>query len=147
MKIYYLAVITLLIFIYYKKQTNKKENFVDNTFSHVIETGEQPYEKKLPAKNIKINALEKPEYLPHKINGNHYCGKLTIHPYYQINIEAYLYGKPIETIHNLYSYYVIVLENKKIKEIIPLNPHRKFNNGDPVFIREGPEKQGPFILK
>lgn len=146
MNILYLVIISILLVAYYKLQT-RRENFTDNIFSHVVENNYKSNENDLISKpgNIIKEAVPKPDYLPHKVSDYYYCGKLELHPYNEPK-EMYLYGKPIEGVHHLYSYYVFLIENKNIKEHLSLNPHKKFNLGDPVFIRDGPEKGGPYFL-
>lgn len=148
MNILYLLIILILLVIYNLKSI--KENFVDNMFYYVVKSNYKPNENDLyskPKKLENIQYLEKPDYLPHKVNNYYYYyGKLTLHPYNKY-LEAYLYGKPIEAIHKLYSYYVVFIENKKIKYSFYLNPHKKFNLGDPIFVRDGPNKEGPYFLE
>ena len=149
MNILYLLIIVILLVIYYRLQlSGVSENFTDNIFSHVVENSHQPHEGKLvsqPHHYTNNEKAEKPDYLPHKVSDYYYCGKLELHPYNEQK-EVYLYGKPIEAVHNLYSYYAFFIKDNKIDESVSLNPHKKFNYGDPVFIRDGPEKEGPYFL-
>lgn len=152
MNILYLLIILILLVIFYQTQKKnikrEEEKFTDNIFSHVSETNNQPHEDKIksvPMDISNIQPIEKPDYIPHKVSDYYYFGKLLLHPYNE-PVECYLYGKPIEAVHNLYSYYVFFIEDKKIKKNFSLNPHKKFKLGDPIFIRDGPNKEGPYFL-
>lgn len=146
MNILYLLIIIILLVIYYKLQLST-ENFTDNIFSHLVENGYQPNEGNIKSEPYYVNneKAPKPDYLPHKVNDYYYCGKLELNPYNEQR-DVYLYGKPIEAVHNLYSYYAFYIKNNEIEESVALNPHKKFNYGDPVFVRDGPEKEGPYFL-
>lgn len=149
MNILYLLIILILLLIYYQQQSGKnlKENFIDNIFSHVVEHNEKPINSKTCSSlKVKQNIFEKPDYLPHKIKNYYYCGKLVLNNKNE-NEEIYLYGKPIENIHKLYSYYIFEIKNKEISKSYPLPLMEKVTKGSPMFIRNGFEKQGPFILK
>lgn len=148
MNILYLLIISILLVVFYQTQIRKlKEKFTDNIFSHVFENNYQPKEeiKSIPMDINNIEPSEKPDYMPHKVSDYHYYGKLILHPYNK-PVECYLYGKPIEAVHNLYSYYVFFVEDQQIKDSFSLNPHKKFKLGDPIFIRKGPDKEGPYFL-
>lgn len=147
MNVLYLLIISILLVAYYKLQVSK-ENFTDNIFSHVVENSHKGSVGKIksgPMDIRNVTPIPKPEYLPLKVGDYYYCGKLELHPYNEPR-EVYLYGKPIDGVHNLYSYYVFYIKDKKISDNVSLNPHKKFNLGDPVFVRDGPEKEGPYFL-
>lgn len=148
MNILYLFIISILLVIFYQLQIkNIKEKFTDNIFSHVFKTNYQPQEQIIstPLEISNIQPIKKPDYLAHKINDYYYCGKLILHSFNN-QVEAYLYGKPIEAVHNLYSYYIFFIENKQVKESFSLNPHTKYKLGDPIFIRNEARKEGPYFL-
>lgn len=148
----YLLIIVILLIIYYKLQKtlpskDDAEDFTDNIFSHVVENNYKRVDSKIESvpSNIKNVKFPRPSYLPHKISNYYYCGQLDLHPYNKER-EIYLYGRPIESVHNLYSYSVFFIENNEIVKSVTLNPHKKFNYGDPIFIRDGPDKSGPYFL-
>ncbi|ADO67445.1 hypothetical protein crov411 [Cafeteria roenbergensis virus] len=150
MTILYLLIIFILMIIFYKIQKNYiNEHFTDNIFSHVFSTNYVPIKNTNTNPSL-INNKEitnKPTYMPHKVSDYFYIGKLELHPYNK-PVECYLYGKPIEAVHNLYSYYVFFVDNNSIiiKDSFSLNPHTKFKFGDPIYLREGPSKEGPYFL-
>lgn len=146
MNILYLLIILILLLIYYQQQSGK-DLFTDNIFSHVVEHNEKPINKNNSCTGRITSEIEdRPDFLPHKIKQYYYCGRLKLNNKNEPKTEIYLYGKPIENIHKIYSYYVFIIKNKEIINSYPLPLTEKVNKGGPIFLRNGAEKQGPFIL-
>jgi hypothetical protein len=154
MDILYLLIILMLLVTYYKQQVskirvNKKiENFVDNTFQFVVEHNEATHNSKIKSVQEPVDMVtyKKPDYLPHKLDNFYYCGALELN-YKNKPSEIYLYGRPIENVHKLYSYNIFYVKDKKIEKKLALLLRKKIEKGDPVFVRDGPEHYGPFTLK
>ena len=122
--IIYLSIIFILLCVYYKIKNNEN-------FSPV---------------GINYNKSDKPDFMKYKIDDHYFSGKI-VSKHIELDYDMYLYGKPYDIVHKLYSYKVIYVKNDRIVDIILLNPNKKYNYGDTLFVFYKMSLQGPYILE
>lgn len=147
MELFFIIIIGILIYLI---NSSKKESFVNNTFSHLVELKDNmnPFSdiKSYPKPQLIVKE-EIPLELPEKIKNHYFMGRLKLNYYNKNQIHAYLYGMPLETIHNLYSHVVFQVNDKyEIIKTIILPPKEKISHGDSFWVRDENHFAGPFNL-
>lgn len=145
MEIIILIIILVIIFVL----RNGRESFVNNTFSHLVDIIDlHPSEKpKSDMKSIHISPEVMPLEMPEEVSDHKYMGRLELNWYNSKKMNGYLYGKPLEDIHKLYSHVVFYVdENNKIIKSVILAPRRKISIGESFWVKDKNSSIGPYLL-
>jgi len=141
----FIFILIILILIYL--MNSNKEEFVNNTFSHLVTLKDNinPFSDKIvsePAPQVILKETI-PLDLPEEIKNHYFMGRLKLNYYNENQPSAYLYGLPLESVHNLYSHVVFYDKEKKFS-VLP--PREKINHGQSFWVREKNHFSGPFVL-
>jgi len=140
-------IFVLIIFVLIYLINSKKETFINNTVSHLITIKDKinPFSDKIISQPKPLVMIKEtiPLDLPEKIKNHYFMGRLKLNHYNEINITAYIYGLPIESIHQLYSHVIYYPNNKKFV-ILPLR--KKITHGESFWVKDKNHFSGPFTL-